>query len=419
MTSKVWLYVIGRGIYKVERFSYVIGCGVNVIKRPGCTFPHWPTKASDRLVWVEFFVERMEDRRCFSCRSILSAGDRFDQRAYRRNCCSIFMHHDCILSRDLTNCPSCGSETNGLIWEPLPVVKEPCEVILIIDSSDEEDNDEDPIPCKRFKQEEQKIESTCVFCLEEEKDKQDPLLQAECCRQFGHLSCLRLYYRVPAECKNMEKRNEAAKDLEALKCFVCRKERSNEVVGLRKVIPTLLPRVTGRDSVMTARDANKVLDVWYAMFEKHINTQTKLCKHWMRIDGGTGWAMRRDGNIEMFEFPCSTQAKRIGAFREELMKSIKKMVRVWAGLTSDTKFKEETFRRFCLDNIVEVTLSFQLSQSCTLRRRPQGQEVPPFCTESYLARLCTWEMTGHFFDLDEIVDSINSKCFVWDNKRLR
>ena len=50
MTSKVWLYVIGRGIYKVERFSYVIGCGVNVIKRPGCTFPHWPTKASDRLV---------------------------------------------------------------------------------------------------------------------------------------------------------------------------------------------------------------------------------------------------------------------------------------------------------------------------------------------------------------------------------
>ena len=316
----------------------------------------------------------MEDRRCFSCRSILSAGDRFDQRIYRRNCCSIVMHHDCILNRNLTNCPSCGNETNGLIWEPLPVVKEPREVILIIDSSDEEDDNEDPIPRKRFKQEEQKAESTCVICLEGEKDKQDPLLQAECCRQYGHLSCLRTYYRVPAECRNIEKRNEAAKDLGYLKCFVCRKECSNGVVGLGKVIPTLLPRVTGRDSVMTAGDANEVLRVWYAMFEKHINIQTKLCKHWMRIDCGTGWAARRDGSIEMFEFPCSIQAKRIGAFKEELMKSIKKMVRVWAGLNSDKKFKEDTFTRFCLDNIVEVALSFQLSQSCTLRRRPQGKK---------------------------------------------
>ena len=73
------------------------------------------------------------------------------------------MHHDCILNRDLTNCPSCDNETNGLIWEPLPVVKELCEVILIIDSSDEEDNDRDPIPFKRFKQEEQKVDSTCVL----------------------------------------------------------------------------------------------------------------------------------------------------------------------------------------------------------------------------------------------------------------
>ena len=68
---------------------------------------------------------------------------------------------------------------------------------------------------------------------------------------------------------------------------------------------------------------------------------------------------------------------------------------------------------------MEVTLSFQLSQSCTLRRRPQGQEVSLFRTESYLARLCMWEMTGHFFYFDDIVGSLNSKCFVWDNKRLR
>ena len=346
MTSEFRLYLIGCGIYEAEWFSYVIGCGVNVIERPGCNFLHWLTKVSDRLVWVAFFVESVEDRRCFSCCSISSAGDRFDQHAYWRNCCSIFMHHDCILNRDLTNCPSCDNETNGLIWEPLPAVKELCEVILIIDSSDEEDNDRDPIPFKRFKQEEQKVDSTCVFCLEEESDKEDLLLQAECCRQFGHLSCLGLYCRVPAKCKNMEKRNEAARDLEALKCFVCWKERSNEFVGLSKMMPTLLPRVTGRDSIMMAGDANKVLDVWYAMFEKHINTQTKHCKHWMRINSGTGWAMHRDSNIEMFKFPCSTQAKKVGNFREELMKSIKKMVRFWAVLTSATKFKEETFRRF-------------------------------------------------------------------------
>ena len=50
MTSEFRLYLIGCGIYEAEWFSYVIRCGVNVIERPGCTFLHWLTKVSDRLV---------------------------------------------------------------------------------------------------------------------------------------------------------------------------------------------------------------------------------------------------------------------------------------------------------------------------------------------------------------------------------
>lgn len=104
-------------------------------------------------------LQNMVDRRCFSCHSLLSVHNRTDLRAYRRNCCSIFIHHDYIRTEDLAACPSCNIFARGLIWEPLPVVKEPAEAVVVIDSSDEED--EDPIPKKRAKK-----DGTCVICFE-------------------------------------------------------------------------------------------------------------------------------------------------------------------------------------------------------------------------------------------------------------
>ena len=138
----------------------------------------------------------------------------------------------------------------------------------------------------------------------------------------------------------------------------------------------------------------------------------------MRFDSGTGWAMRRDGKIEMFELTCPTQAMRISAFRYELVEAIKKMIRVWAGLPIRVAFTSNSYSQFCLDDIVEVALTLRLSRTCTLRRRPVGQDVPPFQTESYLARLCTLQCTGHFFDFDDITVTFNSKFFSWDHKFL-
>ena len=312
---------------------------------------------------------------------------------------------------DLAASPSCNIFTRGLIWEPLPVVKEPAEAVVVIDSSDEED--EDPIPKKRTKK-----DGTCVICFEEENSKDDPLLEANCCRQLGHLSCLRRFYEMPAECKTVNERKEIALKVGVPRCFVCRVDSSDNVVGLHEILPTLLPKVTGRKSVMRAFDANQALTAWYAMFWKYIMTLTKHCKHWKRFDSGTGWAMRRDGKIEMFEFTCPTQAMRISAFRYEFVEAIKKIIRVWAGLPTRVAFTSNSYSQFCLDDIVEVALTLRLSQTCTLRRQPVGQDVPPFQTESYLARLCILQCTGHFFDFDDITVTFNSKFFSWDHKFL-
>lgn len=120
----------------------------------------------------------------------------------------------------------------------------------------------------------------------------------------------------------------------------------------------------------------------------------------------------------MFQFTCPTQAMRISAFRYELVEAIKKMIRFWAGLPTRVAFTSNSYSPFCLDDIVEVALTLRLSQTCTLRRRPVGQDVPPFQTESYLARLCTLQCTGHFFYFDDITVTFNSKLFSWDHKFL-
>lgn len=326
------------------------------------------------------------------------------------------MHHDCIRDVDFAACPSCGDFTNGLIWQPLPAVKEPVEVVVIVDSSDDDTEEvEDPSPKKKVRRKEQ----SCVICLEAETSKKDPLLEALCCRQMGHVSCLRGFYEIPAECKTVRDRNSIALKLGVPKCFVCRLECSNGVVGLVEMMPTLLPKVTGRASAMTPLEANKMLNAWYAMFDKHIKAQTKHCMHYMRFNRGTGWASLRDGTIYENELECSDQGLKIGDFRKELMGSIKRMVRVWAGLPVGAKFTAKTLSQFCLDNIVEVALTLELGNTCTLRRRPQGPDVPPFHTESYFVRLSTWELNGHFFDFDNVTDTFNSKSVTWNNKRVR
>ena len=64
------------------------------------------------------------------------------------------------------------------------------DVIVIVDS-------EDKPPAKR-----QKVDKDiCVICLEEGA-KINKVLTTKCCKQKGHVSCLRMYYKLPAESRS-------------------------------------------------------------------------------------------------------------------------------------------------------------------------------------------------------------------------
>ena len=354
-----------------------------------------------------------EQQQCFTCRSPLSGAIRYDQRSYRRSCCGIFIHHVCIRDRDFADCPSCATSLDSLVWEPLAIPENPI-VGMLLDSSDDES--EPAMPPLRKKA---KMKSSCVICLEGETDDNDPLLEALCCRHMGHLSCLRRFYEIPAECNTEKERTRVKKKMGIPKCFVCRVEISNNVRGLEHAVPALLPKVIGHGNAISVPKANAMLEAWYSMFERHVKEQTKHCRYFMSIRSATGWAMRQDGRMEMTSLECSSAEMKITPFRFELMRSIKRMIRRWAGIPPyDAKCYRRTIGKFCLDNIIEVTLTLELANSYRQKRRAQGPEAQPFDTRLCLTTLSVWQLCGHFFDFQTVCDTFNSKIARWNNTRI-
>ena len=354
-----------------------------------------------------------KQQKCFICRNPLSSATRYDQRSYRRSCCGIFIHHVCIRDRDFTDCPSCAVSPGSLLWEPL-AIPEKTIVCISLDSSDDES--EPAMPPLRKKA---KMDLSCVICLEGETDGNDPLLEALCCHHMGHLSCLRRFYEIPAKCNTEKERTRVKKKMGIPKCFICRAVYSNNVRGLEHAVPALLPKVTGHGNVISVPKANAMLDAWYSMFEKHINEQTKHCHYFMSIKSATGWAMRQDGTMEMTSLECSAAEMKITPFRLELMRGIKRMIRRWAGISPyEAKVYSRTISKFCLDNIIEVSLTLELANSYHQKRRSQGPEAQPFDTELCFTMLSVWQLCGHFFDFQTVCDTFNSKIARWNNTRI-
>ena len=288
--------------------------------------------------------------------------------------------------------------------------------VVIIDSSDDED---DQPPRKRARG----GEATCVICLEGagDGDARNPMLEATCCRQTGHVSCLREYYEIPAECRTTTERREIAERIGIPKCFVCRVQQSNGKTGLEEAMPALLPKVTGirKGGRISVLEANQTLEAWFIMFTQHITTQFKHCKFLMTINTVTGWAMKRDGRIDIYPVWIRDDLLRVGAFRETLLGSVRQMIRTWAGLpVLSRKFTNRNIHRFCLDDIVEVALKLNVTNSYYSTQRPEGPDVLPFSTNKVLTVLSTWELTGHLFDFEDVTQTFNSKLARWTNTRI-
>ena len=176
-------------------------------------------------------------------------------------------------------------------------------------------------------------------------DSRDLLLQTPCCRQMGHVSCLRQYCEIPDECYDRTELKMIKNRVGVPRCFVCKNPTEVE-----HFLPIPLPKITKR--VTSVTEANRVVDAWCNMFSRHLDNQTRRLKHLLTVEEVTDWAMRQDGRIEYDSCVIRIRYMKVDRFREEVKKATKRMIRKWAGLTPRAaKFTANTCNRFSLCDI--------------------------------------------------------------------
>ena len=150
----------------------------------------------------------MEQVLCYGCSNPLLLPSLEERRAYKRNCCGISFHHNCVRQEFLTSkCVSCNTYTDGLLLKTVPFP----DLVLIEEESSE---------LVRSKM--------CVICMES-GFVDNELLAIRCCRQFVHIYCLRTYYCIADLCSTKDYADEVTARLYSENCFVCRGSSDQEV----------------------------------------------------------------------------------------------------------------------------------------------------------------------------------------------
>ena len=110
---------------------------------------------------------KMEQVRCYGCSNLLILASLEERRAYKRDCCGISFHHNCVRQEFLTSkCVSCNMYTDGLLLKTVPFR----DLVVI------EEERSELAPSKIL----------CVICVESESVR-NKLLVTRCCRQFAHI----------------------------------------------------------------------------------------------------------------------------------------------------------------------------------------------------------------------------------------
>ena len=108
---------------------------------------------------------KMEQVRCYGCSNLLILASLEERRAFKRDCCGISFHHNCVRQEFLTSkCVSCNTYTDGLLLKTVVIEEERSELA----------------PSKIL----------YVICMASESAR-NKLLVTRCCHQFAHIYFLR------------------------------------------------------------------------------------------------------------------------------------------------------------------------------------------------------------------------------------
>ena len=145
----------------------------------------------------------MEQVRCYGCSNLLILASLEERRAFKRDCCGISFHHNCVRQEFLmSKCVSCNTYTDGLLLKTVPFP----DLVVI------EEERSELAPSKIL----------YVICIESESAR-NKLLVTRCCHQFAHIYFLfaRRYYSIADLCSTKDYADEVTARLYSENCFVC------------------------------------------------------------------------------------------------------------------------------------------------------------------------------------------------------
>ena len=278
-------------------------------------------------------------------------------------------------------CPACQSpSTETLTWVP---------VYIVNDSEDE--------PSKKRR----KVDTgDCVICFEPGTGT-DQVVTTECCNQKGHVSCLRRYYRLPAESCSRHDRRKKAEDLGTPNCFVCRGQPDN-IVGLTKgVLEAILPEVQKKPCVPDVHYANKGLMAWKQLIEQMVRDLELRPFYQYSLDGGTLKVRYENGSVETKKISGFQDLAFGIKYEDRLRLRLTEIVHRWAGLPPMAKrFDQLTYRLFSLRGIEELVLNLTIAQYDRRAKRSTRPDALPFEVEYEDTKIITCTCTGHYFDFE-------------------
>ena len=303
----------------------------------------------------------MEQIHCYGCSKLLLLASLEERRAYKRHCCGISFHHNCVKQEFLTSkCVSCNTHTDGVLLKPVPFP----DLVLIEEESSE---------LVRSK-------ISCVICMEP-GSVHNELLVTRCCRQSAHIYCLRRFYCIADLCSTNDYADKVTTRLYSENCFVCRRSHEQDVPLDHFIVERLIPKIDPFTNNTRIQDANDTVHSLRIGLTSKMSPLLSSCKAgFLRYSHAIGQYSSQDGYVKQITPDLSTvRVFEPREFQNEVLNCIKQIINDVSGLPlNEHEFGEYTITYFQLHKLTEIVISFCVTHSYMECRPSRFQNAGPF-----------------------------------------
>ena len=324
----------------------------------------------------------MEQVRCYGCSNLLILASLEERRAYKRDCCGISFHHNCVKQEFLTSkCVSCNTCTDGLLLKKVPFP----DLVVVEEELSE-------LASSKI---------LCCICMEPESAR-NKFVVTRCCRQFAHVFCLRTYYSIADVYSSKDYADEVTARLYGENCFVCRGSPEQEAPLDHLIVQQLIPEINPATNDRRIEDANDTMSSVCIGLTSKISALLSNCKTgFISCTYAIGQCSSEDGYVKQITPDLPTRILEPREFREEVVKCIQQMLKDFSGLPlNEREFGENTIMYFSLNKLSEIVMTFYMTHSYMQCRPSRFENAGPFDLHWIMKTLSKWKFTLRCFNVN-------------------